>query len=245
VRDWLLPFKPELEKRATKQEWFELQQAQLAYQPKFEELKVVYPVISQGPKYSVDFEGRCINDKCFAIIGSYELVALLNSKSFWFWLFGEASPLRGGKWRLELREQYVSRLPIPEMSAGAHTRLSTQGRACADAARERFEIQSAVRRRVLDLAPTDRRKITGKLHDWHNLDFTAFRAEIKRAFRDDIPIRQRGEWESYLSENATRVRELSDRIATSEREIDQIVYGLFDLTPDEITLLESSIDGQY
>ena len=30
VRNWLLPFTPELEKRATKQEWWELQQAQLA-----------------------------------------------------------------------------------------------------------------------------------------------------------------------------------------------------------------------
>ncbi len=35
IRDHLLPFKPALEARATKQEWFELQQAQLAYQPKF------------------------------------------------------------------------------------------------------------------------------------------------------------------------------------------------------------------
>ena len=34
IRDWLLPFRPELEKRATKQEWWELQQAQLAYQPR-------------------------------------------------------------------------------------------------------------------------------------------------------------------------------------------------------------------
>ena len=36
IRDWLLPFKAELENRATKQEWWELQQAQLAYQPKME-----------------------------------------------------------------------------------------------------------------------------------------------------------------------------------------------------------------
>ncbi|MEM9522797.1 MAG: hypothetical protein AAF982_02185 [Pseudomonadota bacterium] len=28
IRDWLFPFKEQLEKRATKQEWFELQQAQ-------------------------------------------------------------------------------------------------------------------------------------------------------------------------------------------------------------------------
>ncbi|UFE50048.1 hypothetical protein LOE37_23580 (plasmid) [Pseudosulfitobacter pseudonitzschiae] len=36
IRDWLLPFKDQLEKRATKQEWFELQQAQEAYLPYFE-----------------------------------------------------------------------------------------------------------------------------------------------------------------------------------------------------------------
>jgi len=32
IRDWLLPFKSDLEKRATAQEWWELQQGQLAYQ---------------------------------------------------------------------------------------------------------------------------------------------------------------------------------------------------------------------
>ncbi|MGA2166341.1 MAG: hypothetical protein ABSH36_18010, partial [Solirubrobacteraceae bacterium] len=42
VRDWLLPFKPQLEARATKQEWFELQQAQLAYQPRFARPKIIY-----------------------------------------------------------------------------------------------------------------------------------------------------------------------------------------------------------
>ena len=35
IRDWLLPFKVDLEARATKQEWFELQQAQEAYRPAF------------------------------------------------------------------------------------------------------------------------------------------------------------------------------------------------------------------
>jgi N-6 DNA Methylase len=245
VRDWLLPFKPELEKHATRQEWFELQQAQLAYQPKFQELKIVYPVISQGPKYSVDFEGRYINDKCFTIISSYDLVSLLNSKLLWFWLFGEASPLRGGQWRLELREQYVSRLPIPDMPPDSRTRLAALGQACTHAAHERFEIQAAVRRRILDLASGDRRKLTGKLYGWHELDFAAFRAEIKRAFRVDVPVKERGEWETYLRENTAHVRDLSDRIAAAEREIDQIVYALFGLTPEQIALLEASLKGQY
>ena len=42
IRDWLLPFRDKLEQRATKQEWFELQQAQEAYAPYFENVKIAY-----------------------------------------------------------------------------------------------------------------------------------------------------------------------------------------------------------
>ena len=118
-------------------------------------------------------------------------------------------------------------------------------RACTDAARPRFEIQSAVRRRILDLAPPERAKLTGRLENWADLDFAAFRVEAKRAFRADILVKERGEWEAYLADNAAEVRSLSDQIAAAEREIDAIVYRLFDLTPDEIALLEASLEGQY
>ena len=245
IRDWLLPFRLELEKRATKQEWWELQQAQFAYQPKFELEKVVYPEFSQGPKFCIDRSASFLGNKCFFILAGPEVAAFLNSKSVWFWLFGETSPLRGGQWRLELREQDVSVVPIPDMPPNSRSRLAALGQICTEAARERFDVQSAARRRILDLAPPERAKLTGKLNDWHELDFTAFRKEVKRAFRADIPLRERGEWETYLRDNTVRVRELSDRIASAEREVDRIVYGLFDLTPDEISLLEASLEGQY
>jgi hypothetical protein len=58
-------------------------------------------------------------------------------------------------------------------------------------------------------------------------------------------VRERGEWEAYLADNAAKVRSLSDQIAAAEREIDAIVYRLFDLTADEIALLEASLEGQY
>ena len=179
------------------------------------------------------------------IAGPAELVATLNGKLSWFWMFGEASPLRGGQWRLELREQYVSQLPIPDIPLESRARLVGLGQGCTDAARQRFEIQSAVRRRIFDLAPPERAKLTGKLDNWHELDFAAFRAEVKRAFRHDIRLTERGEWETYLSDNTARMRDLSDRIATAEREINAIVYALFDLTPDEVALLEASLTGQY
>lgn len=195
-------------------------------------------------KYAFDVaEYYIINKAYFIPDGSFELTSLLNSKISWFMLRAFARIKRGGY--IEAEIQYVSRLPIPAMASAARARLSALGQACTDAARERFDIQSAVRRRILDLAPPERARLTGKLNDWHELDFGAFRAEVKRAFHAEIPLRERGEWEAYLRDNAARVHALSDAIAGAEREIDQIVYGLFDLTPDEIALLEASLEGPY
>ncbi len=77
------------------------------------------------------------------------------------------------------------------------------------------------------------------------LNFADFRSEIAKVFGTDIPLKQRGEWETYLAENAAEVNALTARIAAAEREIDAIVYRLFDLTPGEIALLEASIAGQH
>ena len=38
---------------------------------------------------------------------------------------------------------------------------------------------------------------------------------------------------------------MTTEIEAAEREIDAIVYHLFDLTPDEIASLETSLAGQY
>ncbi|MGH6822902.1 MAG: Eco57I restriction-modification methylase domain-containing protein, partial [Methylocella sp.] len=244
IRDHLLPFKDKLEARATKQEWFELQQAQLAYQPKFAKPKIVYPVISQGPKFAVDQNGHFMNDKCFMVVADYFLLGLLNTRLTWFNLFGITSPLRGGQWRLELREQYMSDLPIP-------SRQGTQGLAeiaeqCSIAWAEKACVITNVLRRIPDLCPTDRKpKLTTRLQEWWKLDFKSFQAEIKKAFRADIPLKQRTEWETFLREEGAKVRRLTAEIEQAEREIDAIVYKLFDLTPDEIALLESSLAGQY
>ena len=118
------------------------------------------------------------------------------------------------------------------------------GSDCSATARRRYEVTSAVRHRILDLAPPDRRKLNSKLENWHELDFARFQSEVKKAFHADVPVKQRGDWEAYLAENAREVHSLTAQITAAEQEIDRVVYALFDLTPDEITLLESSIAGQ-
>lgn len=244
IRDWLLPFKSELERRATKQEWWELQQAQLAYQPKMEAPKLVWAHFQLEPSFTLESTSFFLNNKCFFLpICDWELCALVNSRVLWIYLQSCARIKRGGY--IEAEAQYVEQLPIPKMSAAARKKLAALGEACTKAARERYEIQSAVRRRILDLAPPEHSRLTGKLENWHELDFTGFRAAVKQAFRADIPLKERGDWETYLSECRARVLMLTNEIEIAEREIDKNVYALFDLTADEIALLEASLEGQY
>ncbi len=243
IRDWLLPFKPDLEKRATKQEWFELQQAQLAYQPKFEKPKIVYLDIANSAPFAFDDEGAFIDCTVFMIPGDNFLLAFLNSKTAWFQWIGETPIASGGY--IRLKQQYIAPTVLPNTTSQDRGKISKLSEICSDAAKKRFLVQSSVRHRILDLASPERAKLSRKLQEWWTLDFAAFRDEVKRVFKADIPVKERGEWEAYLGKEAAKVLALNAEIEKTEREIDAIVYRLFDLTPGEIALLEASIEGQY
>ena len=85
IRDWLVPFKVALEARATKQEWFELQQAQEAYAPHFKAAKISYPHFNAERNFSFEPLGAFSNDKSYLIPSDDRaLLGLLNSRVLWF-----------------------------------------------------------------------------------------------------------------------------------------------------------------
>ena len=102
-------------------------------------------------------------------------------------------------------------------------------------------------RRIPDLCPPERREADGsvkigrKLEAWWELDFPAFRAEIKKRFKADIPLAERSEWEDWLATSRRGIDAHTATIATAEREIDAIVYGLFGLNDGEIAMLEANV----
>jgi hypothetical protein len=75
---------------------------------------------------------------------------------------------------------------------------------------------------------------------WWELDFTAFRAEVKKLFKNDIPLSERSDWESYFNTQRDIINNLTAQIELHEAAINRAVYVLFNLTPDEITLIELS-----
>lgn len=242
IRDWLQPFKDALEARATKQEWFELQQAQEAYAPHFAAPKISYPHFNDTRNFSFEPLGAFSNDKSYLIPSDDKaLLGLLNSRVLWFILSSMSPPVRGGFH--ELRVQYVEKLPIPAWNDSARANLAAASKHASKAAHERLILQTALTRRILDLCPPDRApKLTTRLQEWWTLsDFVAFRAEVKKAFKADIPLAERSAWEDWITRDRAEIARLSAEIVKAEAQIDSIVYGLFDLTPDEIALLESAV----
>jgi hypothetical protein len=242
IRDWLLPFKDRLENRATKQEWFELQQAQEAYAPYFQAPKISYPHFNAERNFSIEPFGAFSNDKSYFVPSdSMALLAFLNSNISWFMVSSMSPPVRGGYH--ELRVQYVETIPIPDWNGKEQEVVGNFATQASSAARSRLELQTALIRRIPDLCPPDRDpKLTNRLKEWWTLpDFAAFRAEVKKVFKVDIPLAERSAWQDWITRDKAEIARLTAKIEHAEAEIDAIVYDLFDLAPEEIEVLEANI----
>jgi hypothetical protein len=77
---------------------------------------------------------------------------------------------------------------------------------------------------------------------WLLSDFAAFHAEVKKTFKQAIPLKEQSEWEEYFSEAQEIVSRQDGEIACLERAIEQAAYKLFELTPDEIALVEGTAE---
>jgi len=243
IRRHLLPFRDALEKRATKQAWFELQQPQEKYAVTFSNTKVVFPDITDRPKFSLD-AGMFLATTCFCVKTSDAwIVALLNSRSMW-WLMLNTTPfVRGGFHRL--KSQYVEELPIPTANPSTRALLAQLAESAQRAAEARRDLQAAFRRRLLtDLAPGGATaRLAGKLADWPALDFKAFHEEVKKQFKAPIPLAERDAWQARFEADRARIADLNAEILRCEGEIDRLVYALFDLTDAEIRLVEGQASG--
>ncbi len=242
IRDWLLPFKKQLEARATEQNWWELQQAQLAYQPRFATLKISYPHFQNEQMFSFEETGAFSNDKSYFIPeADHSLLALMNSKLVWSHLTS-VSPAVRNNWH-EMRVQYVETTPIPEAII-ANKALASISSQATEFAIERRKRESDFHTRLLTDLAKPGTKLSGRLRDFHELNFTQLQAEIKRALKGVIPVKERAEWQEFHAEASAEIHRLNAAIAAAEAEINRLVYEAFELTHDEIELLENSLKGQ-
>jgi hypothetical protein len=114
IVEYLKPFKNRLQKRATKQKWYELQQPQFNYAPYFDGPKIVFPDIAISPRFALDEVGYYGATTIFFIPRrDLYLLGLLNSKLSYFYFVETCAALEGkGESYLRFKRQYVGGFPV-------------------------------------------------------------------------------------------------------------------------------------
>jgi hypothetical protein len=165
---------------------------------------------------------------------------LLNSKIHWFFITAMCPAVRGGFY--EVRIYFIETLPIPAATDEQKVVIAGLAENCQTLAEQRYALQNAFRHRIPDLCPkTKDPKLSQKLQAWWEMDFAAFRDEVKKLFKQEIPLAERNTWEAWFDKDKAAIQHLSYQLATQEQALNAAVYALFGLDAGEVTLLEGNI----
>jgi hypothetical protein len=185
----LLPFRDDLQKRATRQAWYELQQPQLAYVAMIEAPKIIFPDIAIAPRFALDTLGYYgSNTTYFIARNDPYLLGALNSRLAGFYFRAACAGLEGkNETYLRFFGQYLSGFPVRTIDFSSP----------ADVARH-DQLVALVERMLA-------------LHK----DLAAAATPVARNL-------------------------LQRQIDATDRQIDRLVYALYDLTPEEIAIVEGA-----
>jgi type I restriction-modification system DNA methylase subunit len=223
VLDYLKRFKSKLNQRAEaaagRHPWYALTRFASEYVEKFSQSKIIYPVIGKMPRFVMDTNGYFGNDKMFFIPSDdYYLLGVLNSSPAFEYLKTICSVLgdemKGG--RLEFRDIYVEKLPIPEVpqkERDAVANLAKQAQSLHTQRRARVETFL----REIGLEPAQSNSRNPLETPW-NLDESDFLKRARKYGTPDVRLYR------SVREETTSV---TDEIGKVEAEIDERVKALY------------------
>ena len=82
-------------------------------------------------------------------------------------------------------------------------------------------------------------KLSQKIEKFNNIDFKILIDELKK-IKITIPLKKQSEWKTFFNEINEKIINLKYQIAQTDDEIDKIVYELYELTSQDIDIIEKS-----
>ncbi len=229
--------------------WYELQDT-VDYWQAFERPKIVWPDITNRPRFSIDPSGGLIGDTSFTIPSDDGfLLGVLASWATWFFLSKTAQPLRlrSDRWQYRLKGLYMAHVPIPDATEDERKAIADLARACSALGQERYQAQINVQRRLLQaFGESGDNPLNQKAASWWELDLNLLGEALKQSFKLKMnPMKKpiiADEWEPYLAEKGKEQARLTAGLVAAESELNDRVYRLFNLTSDEIKLLQKEVE---
>ena len=85
----------------------------------------------------------------------------------------------------------------------------------------------------------DLEELPSKLQNWYLLSYKEFIAELGKK-KVKLSLKEEAEWEDYFLLEAEKALEIKAKIEKNDTEIDQMVYQLYELTQEEIKIVEGT-----
>ena len=195
--------------------------------------KIIYPRINNECNFFFDTYGEySLSDNNFFISTDEKyLLSILNSKVIFYYLKSVASTLQGGY--LDFRRPYIETIPIKVPIN--KTPFIEKADIMLSKNKELQELKTKFIKILSSKYPE--KKISNKLENWTELDFKAFSKELEKQ-KVKLPLSEQAEWLEYFEKEKTKAQEVKNIIEKTDKEIDKMVYTLYDLTEKEIKIVE-------
>ncbi len=243
VKNWLSKYKSKLEPRnspeqkegrkAGKYKWFEIQDS-VEYYKLFESDKIIWSNLQNSNRFSYEDKSYYINAPSVIFPSNNKaLLAILNSKLVWYYLASICVVRSGGY--IEVKPQYFEQIPIPDIDLSSNQPLTPKVNEIIELTKQQQDINVKFIRFLSSKFISI--NINRKLENWFTLSFNDFSKELLKQ-KIKLTISEQEEWHTYFEEKKKSQNELENQIKKKEKEIDQMVYKLYDLTEEEIKIVE-------
>lgn len=213
-------------------EWYEIQDV-VGYYDLFEKPKITWPNLQAQGKFCFDESGKYINAPAVILAsGDKALLGILNSKVVWYFLKGVCVVRSGGY--LEVKPQYFAQVPVPEIDTASRSSIEHLVNQILEKTTNLGLSSNRFKQLISDEFSVD--TWPTKLNKWWHLDFSEFTKSLKLK----LSLQQKDELLSLFEKYKQECLGLDSIVKQSEREIDNLVYTLYNLASDEIKVIENS-----
>ncbi|MCG8858386.1 Eco57I restriction-modification methylase domain-containing protein [Tenacibaculum finnmarkense] len=225
--------------------------------PYFQFPKIMTREISLGCNMTYDEKGEFYhNTKVYSFVKKAKFkvdekfyLGILNSKVMWFFLKNTGSEYRGGYY--VFKTNYLKPFPLPEISENNQeiidkVNLQLENNKVFQKINNNF--QNYLKQKF------QLEKLSKKLQNWHDLEFGDFIKELNKAIKSNnkelvknelpiIPVLTKldeMDWMDVFTVKKSEAQALQTQINQTDKEIDTMVYKLYNLTDAEIAIVENS-----
>jgi len=209
---------------------------------KFPFPKIMTREISLGCNMTYDQNGEYYhNTKVYSFVKNQKFdvdekhyLGILNSKVMWFFLKNTGSEYGGGYY--VFKTNYLKPFPLPEISENSDLMIDNVNQILSS--NKNLQEVSSKFQRTLQRKFEVLEKLPKKLENWYELTFADFVKELKKK-KIALSFEEEGKWEDHFLPEQQKALEIKAQINQTDKEIDSMVYELYDLTDEEIAIIEN------